>query len=617
MKSVEDIQRQVRDIRLRNYARDMRMGNVRAVRSGDVSHIVPGLFPDIWPKPVVANVVDVAAAYTAEQIGVMPTVSCTAGVMVSDRQKKYAMKRTLIAHKYIEDSKMKVNLVSACDWFNTYGFLPVIVEPHFGDAYCEPGPRLRFESPLGSYYDLDAYGRCRSFIKVYEQDVSVLAAKFPHLASRLVDDPSELLQSVKIEMVQYYDDEQLVTYLPQKQNLVISQVTNKLGRCPVWIAERPKYDDQVRGAFDDVIWVHLARAYLAMMNLESVHETVNAPIIAPMDMQKFSWGKGAIIKSNNPQQAHKMEIPINPAAFQSAELLNSEVMVGSRFPEGATGKSPGSVVTGRGMEELMGTIDTKSRTYQLLVGDIVRQAIGACFEMDQKFWPRSNRQVRVMVNGQMFEETYTPIKDIAGIYQVDVTYGMAAGMDPSRAMVFLLQARGDKLISRDFALRQLPFDINADQIQEQIDVEEMHDALKQGIFQYVGALGMLVQQGQDGSAIIHQLATLIKQREAGKPLHDAAAAAFTPKTPPPGSSPPGGPPGAPASPDGGPGGAPGPGQQAPGGGAPPGMGGPQAAPGQAQMGPGGTPDIQKLLAGLSGGGQANLQDNVARRIPAG
>jgi hypothetical protein len=40
------------------------------------------------------------------------------------------------------------------------------------------------------------------------------------------------------------------------------------------------------------------------------------------------------------------------------------------------------------------------------------------------------------------------------------------------------------------------------------------------------------------------------------------------------------------------------------------------APGQAQMGPGGKPDLMTLLAGLGGGGKANLTASVKRSQPA-
>jgi len=61
-----------------------------------------------------------------------------------------------------------------------------------------------------------------------------------------------------------------------------------------------------------------------------------------------------------------------------------------------------------------------------------------CFEMDEKLWPNERKEIRGTSNGTPFEESYTPSKDIQGSHQVDVSYGFAAGMDPNRALVFLL-----------------------------------------------------------------------------------------------------------------------------------------------------------------------------------
>lgn len=613
--NIEEIANFVRDVKLRNYPRDQRIANLRSVRSGDVHDVVPGLFPDAWPKPIVSNTIDVAARYTAEQMATIPTVFCTSGVQVSDRQKKYANKRTNIVQHYLDQSQFQLSLVEACDWFNTYGFLPILVEPHFGDAYCEPGPRIKFESPIGAYYELDNYRRCRKYVKVYEEDSEKLIAKFPHLASAILGDQTGMgapNRAILVELVQYMDDDELVTFLPRRNNLVLNRVPNKFRKCPVYVAELPKFDDQTRGSLDDVIWIQLARARFALMGMEAAEYSINAPTVLPDDVQELTIGLDQVIRTHSPQGVHKVELPISPAAFQVGELLSQEITVGARFPEGATGKSPGSVVTGRGMQELMGTIDTKVRTLQAILGAHLKNALSACLEMDEMFWPNTQRHVRVQVKGTTNELFYTPKKDIAGVYQVDVTYGMAAGMDPNRALVFLLQARGDKLISRAFALSQLPFDINPDQIEEQIDTEEINDALKQGVAMLLSNIGQFVAQGQDPSQMLVQAAQIIKDRERGKPLADCVLDAFKPSSPPPGSVPPG------ATPQG-------PGPQAPGGGAPPGgppgMGGPpgaQAAPGQAGQGPGGAPDVMAMLAGLSGGGGTpNMSANVKRKIPSG
>jgi hypothetical protein len=603
MANVYEIAKKVAATRLRHYLRDERMNQVRAVRASELDRVAPGLLADDFPKPIVSNIINVAAQYSSEQIGVMPTVSCTTGVMVSDRQKKYAQRRTLIAHNYLENSRVKVNLVEASDWLNTYGFLPIVLEPHFGDAYAEAGPRLRFENPLGCYYELDIYGNSRYFFKVYDSDVDSLCAKFPHLASALRAG-THAESNTKLELVNYMDDDDIVWFVPSRDNLELLRVPNKFTRCPVFVAEVPRFDDENRGAYDDVIWIQIARAVFAQMGMRAAKKAVNSPLVVPSDVVNIPFGPDRVIRTNNGEKIHYPIADMPPAAWQQGEILNQDITVGARFPEGATGKSPGSIVTGRGMEELMGTIDSKVRTYQLIMGDAMRRAIGAAFEMDEKFWPDKTRFIRVQVNGQQFEESYVPSRDIAGVYQVDVTYGMAAGMDPNRALVFLLQARGDKLISRDFALRQLPFDINVDQVMEQIDTEELTDALKQMLAQTALSVPAMAAQGMDPSDTLQKLAKVMTEREKGVPLHQAVLTAFTPPKPPEGAPAP---------------------QQGP-----PGMGGPPGPPGASQgppglAGAGGPPgqppqqqDIMQMLSGLSGGsGNPNLQANVKRTLPAG
>lgn len=600
MATIQDIAKKVAATRMRYYARDLRMSEVRAVRASELDRVAPGLLADDFPKPIVSNIINVAAQYSSEQIGVMPTVSCTTGVMVSDRQKKYAQRRTLIAHNYLENSRIKVNLVEASDWLNTYSFLPIVLEPFFGDNDVQAGPRLRFENPLGCYYELDVYAHTRYFFKVYDSDVDSLCAKFPHLANALRTG-THAESNQKLELVNYMDDTDIVWFVPSRDNLELLRLENKFGRCPVFVAEAPKFDDENRGAYDDVIWIQIARSVFAQMGMRSAKKAVNSPLVVPSDVVNIPFGPDRVIRTNNGRDIHYPIADMPPAAWQQGEILNQDITVGARFPEGATGKSPGSIVTGRGMEELMGTIDSKVRTYQLILGDALRRAIGAAFEMDEKFWPNKRRFIRVQVNGQQFEETYVPSRDIAGVYQVDVTYGMAAGMDPNRALVFLLQARGDKLISRDFALRQLPFDVNVDQVMEQIDTEELTDALKQMLAQTAMSVPAMAAQGADPTDTITKLAKVMTERERGVPLHEAVLKAFAPPTPPAGAQTPdqgqpgmGGPPGPPGVPQG-----------------PPGPGGGQMpqAPQQA--------DIMSMLAGLSGGsGAPNLQANVKRTIPA-
>lgn len=146
-------------------------------------------------------------------------------------------------------------------------------------------------------------------------------------------------------------------------------------------------------------------------------------------------------------------------------------------------------------------------------------------------------------------------------------------------------------------------DLDVVQLQQQIDIEETNDALKQGLFAMLQAMGILAQQGMDPVLLLNQAAQVIESREKGKPLHEAILAAFAPE-PSPAESSPGMEPGGVSSAEGLP-----PGLKADG--LPFGV-----APGQAGMGAGGAPDLATLVAGLTGRGAPNLAASVTRRMPA-
>jgi hypothetical protein len=216
-------------------------------------------------------------------------------------------------------------------------------------------------------------------------------------------------------------------------------------------------------------------------------------------------------------------------------------------------------------------------------------------------------------DGTPYEIKYKPSRDIKGDYTVDVQYGLMAGLDPNRALVFGLQARGDKLISRDFLRRQMPFALDASEEEQKVDIEEMRDALKTAVAGYAQSIPALAQNGQDPGEVLERVAEIIVGREKGKPIEKIVTEAFAPPEPTPEEL---------AMME----------QEAAmqqGMGMDPGMGGgggggglnPDGtmrgvAPGQQGMGPGGRPDLNVLLASLGSDGQPNMSAGVSRRIPA-
>lgn len=597
--TIDKVAQKVESLRRASAERDQRQRDVHDVRSGDIESVIPGAMPDAWPKPIVANMIDTSARDLAEVMGSMPSINCASGVMTTDKAKKFSGKRTKIANFYVQNSKLSAGKqVSFCDHYNTYGMGIYVVEPDFEDMV----PRIRVENPMGVYPELDLYGRVRSYSKVWRDEAINLVTKFPHLLRVLQSNETNTQGGIgwaerEIEVVKYCDADQIIMYLPNHGNQVVDMMPNPLGKVYVSIAKRPGFDQEIRGAFDDAIWVQLAKARMALLALEATEKSVRAPLAVPRDVQKMTFGDDAIIRSDSPEKIQYVRPDVPQFAFQEGAMLDNEARQAMRSPEVRSGNLDASIITGKGVQALMGGFNTVVTTGQNVVAQALSRALALCFEMDEKLWPGMKKTVTGLVQGTPFEETYIPRKDIAGSYTVDVTYGFAAGQDPARAIVALLQLRGDQLVSRDFVQRQLPMELDVVELQAQIDNEQFTDALKQGIMGYMQAILPMAQQGQvDPVDALMKMGKLIEEREKGTSVHDAVLKVFKPKEQ-----------AAPAATDplaalmGG-GGQPGGQAPAPGGStAPGGAGQPQGM------------DIMSLLSGLTGKGEASMSASTRRQ----
>jgi len=107
-----------------------------------------------------------------------------------------------------------------------------------------------------------------------------------------------------------------------------------------------------------------------------------------------------------------------------------------------------------------------------------------------------------------------------------------SGLDPSRALIFSLQALGADLISRDFVMRELPWSMNVGGEQQQIDVQRMRDNLNASVASLAQAIPQLAAQGQDPSQLVNNIAEVIKERQKGTNIEDAVQKVFAPEPAP-------------------------------------------------------------------------------------
>ena len=562
-------------LKARNSERDKRMREVALVRAGNADQVFRGLFPEgIWSRPIIANLIDVVARDVSEQVGVLPTITAAGDSSLDDNQRSKADKRTKIANYYVASSRLGTELLRGADQLATYGFVPLRVEPNFKDKR----PHIHVENSMGAYYDMDRFGVVNTYARLYHRKAGDLAAHFPEHADAILQsntytrgDGNSLLQ-----VVRWTDKQKTVLFLPDRGGLVLATTPNKTGIVPIAIAQRPSLDGETRGQFDDVLPVYAAKARLAL----------------PNDVTSLSIGPDSVIRSNSPEKIRRINLDVPQFAFAENNVLADEMKLGTRFPQARAGQAEGSVVTGQGVKALMAGYDSQVRIYQSILGEAIGQAISFAFATDEAYFPEITREVSATANGVPYKLKYKPSSDINGNYGVTVEYGLMAGLDPNRALVWGLQARGDKLISRGMLRRNLPISLNAGEEERAIDIEEMRDSLKAGVSQMAAAIPQMVSQGQDPMKIVEKMASVITDRKKGISLEDAVANAFKPEPVPEAPAGQPGIPEQPAAPE-------------------PGMGG-----GPVPQAPQGRPAMQELLAGLTGGGNPNLAARVTRQIPA-
>lgn len=525
----DQIQAHYKRMVAKNVVRDQNHNLIRNVRRGYINQLFPAEldFSLTFQGSPIANFVDIVAHDMAEGIAPLPALACVSGRMQTDADQQRAEIKNRIGDNYWAHSNLEMQMLKhGADWFVTYGFLPILVEPD-NEAKL---PRITLIDPNRSYYELDRFGNTRMFAHTWYKTVEELCAMFPQWTVQITKDPKTDRPSsgeTRLEYVLWVDDNKVCLILPEREGLVLGSYQHRMKCCPVKIAERPSDGDIPRGQFDDVIWVQVARAIMATLALEAAYVAVEAPIAVPDDMDELPVGPHAILQSKNSRDIHKVDLRLPETTFQETANLDNELRLGARYPEARSGGINASVITGKGVEALLGTFDSQIKGSQIIFKQAFEDATAWCFEMDEIWFPDVVKTVSGTITGASYEFDYSAAKTIAGRYNCTVTYGFAAGLrDPAQAIVTILQLEGAGLVAKGTAMQHLPMPIDPVQETRRINVEGSREALKQGFFALVQASGQMAAQGQDPAPVIQAAVAVIKALENGSTVEDSIDAAY-------------------------------------------------------------------------------------------
>lgn len=577
----------VASVRARYAARDRDYMKLIAIRRGDYDLVAPGLFnTSEFDRPLVANLIDTTARDISEVMAPLPGVKCQSLALASEADKKRQDLREAIANGYIQNSRLQDQMFGGADRYGSFGFMAFIVEPDYTDQM----PVIRVDDSATAYYVTDYRGRCKEYFTVSKVPLDTVCHLFTdlELTERYRARLGTWSADTTVEVARWYDDKrECLVLLDGDCPEILVSVDHPLGRCPVRIVERPKLEASAspRGQFDDVVWVQIARALVQMYTMNALEQSVNAPLQVPNDATNIEIGPFSTIQTDGTVQ--RVSLGLTPGLFPEFQTLAQEQRVGSRYPEGRSGSIDASIITGQGVQALMGTFDTQVQTFQRLCASALEDVIAMCFEMDEALWGSVKKSRRIKDNGAPRKYEYVPSKDINGDYSCDVTYGAIAGLDPNRGLVFVLQALAGGLIAKSTARKTLPVDLNVVAEERQIQMEAIDDAVAASLAAIPQAIPMMVTQGADPRQIAKQVVAVRQLVAKGKSIVEAMDEVFAPDEEP--------------APE------PSPLEQALGAGA-----GPEGMPGAGQ---GGASDMLMMLSGMTPSGNVNSQATVSRMIP--
>lgn len=526
MPSIEQIIANIDVSRKKNIGRREKRYQIKAIREGKWDEVQPGMFPDLIPEPMVANFIDVAARSAAEAVAPLPSFTCANPNMNTDAARKSADKRTKIVNSYITHSRLGQQNYLAADHIDSYDHTAYIVDPDFDERM----PCIYVESAFDAYYALDRKGRVVWYAKCFRRNVQELIWEYPEYTESLME--LKHRHTEEVEVVRYYDKDADYLLIPSLK-LELQRIENPCKRPRVVVVERPHTGEQGRGAYDDLAWVQLGRAKMKLYTMRIAEDVANAPLAIPMDAQDIQLGPNAQIRTDQPQNVRRVDLSVPKEPFMEMQSSADELRIGSRHPEGRDGVQDASIITGKGVQALMAGYDARIKTLQGRIAAGLTDVVALCFELDEALWPNVEKSIRGLEDGAPFEVKYKPSRDIAGDYTCSVSYGLTAGLDPNRSLVFLLQALTSGVISVDTVQRQMPFELDVIGEQKRINVEQIRNALLGSIATLPQAIPAMAMQGGDPTQLVIKVNTVIQKLQKGASIEDAVAEAFPPPPPPP------------------------------------------------------------------------------------
>jgi hypothetical protein len=281
--------------------------------------------------------------------------------------------------------------------------------------------------------------------------------------------------------------------------------------------------------------------FITMM-LDDAFQKVYAPTLSYDIENPEAGGPGGHLEATSEKGRFEWVQPPNQpfSNLQIIRDLTGAARAANLIPPSRSGDPNESIISAAGISATQSQFNSDVRAIQsIVIAPMLGRGMEIAFKADEVWCQplEGKRPVPKPIAGFGPDESYTPVKDIAGAYRNKVIYGMRAGLDPVNQGVMVLQQRGAGLISKRTSLELSPFVEDPIDEEKVMLLEALDDALIAGLIQQAGTGGLDVATlSHIRKMVADEDSTLTDALEMHAPLAPAPLAAPSPTAP--GAAPP-------------------------------------------------------------------------------
>ena len=443
----------------------------------------------------IPNLINSDLEHLAQKLGRMPDIKVDS-YADSERAKGKAEKLERIVSSLDGNSKMDMQMPQAARWLPGYGFCVWIIRQKMSpDGIMYPHAELRdpYDCYPG-YYGPDQDPKELALIRLVP--TAVIKQMYPQ-AQVMVDESSQFPSGYSkfkyhdgfqrswdnqladgVELVEYYNEEGTYVFLPDTKQ-ILDYTPNPLKSGPRFVISKRFSFDRLTGQYDHVLGLMAAMAKINVLSIIAMEDSVftETNIIGELESGNYKRGRLSVNYLSPGSQVSKPPNNIPYQLFTQIDRIERQLRVGSSYPVSDDAISPNSFVTGRGLQELLSSVDLNVKEYQLALKTAMEELDYKRLEMDEALNGQTKKPMAGYLKGTAYAEQYTPAADIKGMYKTRRIYGVMAGFDEPTKIVSGLQLLQAGIIDKETLQENMDGLDNVQKINDRILKDEAERTL--------------------------------------------------------------------------------------------------------------------------------------------